>query len=96
MSLKKEEYTQKMQAQVKELSAKIEQWQAKADQAEAHAKMEYQKHLEALREKEAVLRAKVQEAQQSKDEAWETLKSGVDRAWNDLKTAIQETATKFK
>ncbi|MDO9116565.1 MAG: hypothetical protein Q7U39_01290 [Nitrospira sp.] len=77
-----------MEAQLREWSARIGQWKAKADQAEAGAKIEYDKQINEVRAKVDAAEVKLHELKASSGDAWETLKGGVERAWTDLKTAV--------
>lgn len=40
--------------------------------------------------------AKLNELKASPGDAWEALKGGVERAWVDLKTAVDGTVSKFE
>jgi len=91
-----EEYVEKMKAQVAELTAKIDLWKAKADKAEASAKIEFHQQLDALRHKRDAIQAKVTDLQTAGEGAWESLKSGVEQSWNDLKRAADDAAAKFR
>lgn len=92
----KEAYHEQLDAQLREWSAKLDQLKAKADGAEAAAKVEYYKQIESIKAKADVAQAKLKELNESSGEAWESLKGGVERAWTDFKTAIEEAAGKFK
>jgi uncharacterized coiled-coil DUF342 family protein len=92
----KEAYHEKLEAQLREWNAKLDQLKARADGAEASVKLEYYKQIESIKAKADVLQAKLKELQESSGEAWESLKGGVERAWTDFKTAIEEATGKFK
>ena len=92
----KDEYKARIDAQLKEWSAKIAEMKAKADVAEANIKAEYQKQVELLRIKKAETQAKLEELKKTGDDAWETIKAGLDHAAHDLKTAINNAVSKFK
>lgn len=92
----KEAYHEQLDAQLREWRAKLDQLKAKADGAEAAAKVEYYKQIESIKEKADVAQARLKELNESSGEAWESLKGGVERAWTDFKTAIEEAAGKFK
>ena len=92
----KEEYFQKAQAQLNEWSAKIDQLKAKADKADAQAKIDYRKQLDAIRVKQEAAQAKLNQLRAAGEGAWESLKSGADTAWDDLKAAYENAVSHFK
>ena len=92
----KDEYKARIDAQLKEWSARIAELKAKADAAEAGLKAEYLQQVETLRLKKEETQAKFEELKKTGDEAWETLKAGMEHAASDLKTAINNAAAKFK
>jgi predicted RNase H-like nuclease (RuvC/YqgF family) len=92
----KEAYEQKLEAQLREWKAKIDQLQAKADQAQADAKIDYNKHVRELRTKQSAAEQKLQALRQSGAGAWEDMKAGLDKAWNDLRHAVDSATTRFK
>jgi chromosome segregation ATPase len=95
MSLQ-EAYREKMEAQLREWEADIARLQAKADQAKAEAKIEYYQQIEALRTKKAVAHQKLQELQETSEDAWEELKAGIENTWDDLRHAVTNALAKFK
>lgn len=92
----KDEFKARIDAQLKEWSARIAELKFKADVAEASVKAEYQKQVEALSLKKEETQAKLEELKKTSDEAWETIKVGVEHAAQDLKTAINNAMSKFK
>jgi uncharacterized coiled-coil DUF342 family protein len=93
---KKEEYIDKMAAQLKEWSAGIDELETRVGTAKAGVKEGYEKRIHELKEKRDAVTRKLQETRKSSDDAWETLKAGVDHAWKDLKDAITAAREKFK
>lgn len=89
----KEAYLANREAEFKEWDAEIMQLVANAEQAPAHFDL---KHLESLGRKQAVVREKLQELKQANGAAWETVKIGLENAWNDLKGGLPSTAAKYK
>ena len=92
----KEAYLANREAELKEWDAKIMQLEAKAEQAEAQVKIHYYEQLESLRTKQTSVRDKLHELKQSSGAAWETVKIGLENAWNDLKGGLTSAAAKFK
>jgi vacuolar-type H+-ATPase subunit I/STV1 len=74
----KEEYEQKLQAQLNEWSAEINKLKAKADGAEADAQLEYYKKIEGLQAMQESVNNKLAELKDASDDAWVDLKAGID------------------
>ncbi len=92
----KEAYKSKMDAQLKEWSTKIAQLKSKAEVAETTIKAECLRQVDTLRVKSEEVHAKLEELKKTGDEAWDTLKSGVEKAASELKDAINNAVSKFK
>ncbi len=91
----KDVYKDKLDEQLKEWSIKIADLKIKAELAEANLRVEYIKQVEMLRVKKEEAEIKLDELKKAGDDAWETLKSGVDKAASELKYAINSAISKF-
>ena len=92
----KDVYKAKRDKQLKEWSINISELKGKAELAEANVKVEYLKQVEALRAGKEDTQAKLEELKQAGDDAWETLKAGVEKAASELKESINSAVSKFK
>lgn len=92
----KETYQEKMEAQLREWSARLDQLKAKADGAEADARIESYKLIDGVRTKVDVAQTKLRELKASSEEAWDSLKRGVEHTWTDLKIAIEAAVSKLE
>jgi uncharacterized coiled-coil DUF342 family protein len=92
----REEYIDKLAAQLKEWSAKIDDLQSKAHVAKADAKTEYENQIRQLKIKRDAATQKLQELKGASNEAWDTLKAGAETAWADLEKAFAAAKEKFK
>jgi uncharacterized coiled-coil DUF342 family protein len=92
----KEAYKSKMDAQLKEWSIKIAQLKSKAEVAETTIKAECLRQVDTLRVKSEEAHAKLEELKKAGDEAWDTLKAGLEKAASELKDAINNVVSKFK
>jgi uncharacterized coiled-coil DUF342 family protein len=93
---KKEEYIQKLDAQLREWSVKIDELKAKADKAKGDIKIEYARQTEALDAKREAARKNLRELREAGGQAWEELKAGAEKAWHELKTSLDNVVDKFK
>jgi hypothetical protein len=96
MTDKRKAYEEKLDAQINELNAQLALIKAKADKAKAEAKVEYYTTIEALQLKRDAARAKLHELKASDDDAWADLKTGAEKAWDEVKSAFHTAAAKFK
>lgn len=92
----KELYQQKRQAQLDEWKAEVDKLKAKASGASADAQLELNREIEALEGRIEQGRAKIAELAEASDDAWESIKDGVESAWDSMKSAFSDAAAKFK
>jgi septal ring factor EnvC (AmiA/AmiB activator) len=93
---KKELYKQKMQAQLDEWEAEVEMYKAKASGANANVQLELNKELNALKENIEQGKTKLAELADTSEDSWESIKVGVDSAWDSLRAAVSDAKAKFK
>ena len=93
---KKEEYIQKLDAQLREWSTKIDELNAKAEKAKGDIKTEYTRQLEALKALQESAVKRLAEMTEASGQAWEELKVGAEKAWYELKSSLDNAIAKFK
>jgi DNA repair exonuclease SbcCD ATPase subunit len=87
-----QELRRNIQAELTALEPEIEALKAKAGQAEADAK----KLINELKTRRKVLKEKLSELKHASGGAWEDVKTGATRAWDELRPALQSAISKFK
>jgi hypothetical protein len=92
----KELYRQKKQAQLDEWKAEVDKLKAKASGASADAQLELNKHIRTLETRIEENKAKLSELAKAGEDAWESIKDGVESAWDSMKSAVSDAARKFK
>ena len=92
----KQAFQQKLEAHLAEWDAKLEQLRAKAKEAKADIRAEFEIQLEALTSKRAVAQEKLRELRQHGEWAWEDVKGGTDKAWKEMRDAIDRAASRLK
>ena len=92
----RELYQQKMQAQLDEWKAEIDKLRAKASGASADAQLDINRQIKSLERNIEVGRAKLSEIASAGEDAWESIREGVESAWDSLKSAATDAAAKFK
>ncbi|MBN2034231.1 MAG: coiled coil domain-containing protein [Deltaproteobacteria bacterium] len=96
MNDKRKAYEEKLDTQLKEWEAEIAVLKAKAESAKSDAKIDYYKTIEALEYKQDKAKTKFQELKSSGDEAWEAVKGGAEKTWDEVKAAYHDAVSKFK
>ncbi len=92
----KELHQQKKQAQLDEWQAEVDRLKAKASQASADAQLELNKQIDLLKGQIEEGKAKLAQVAESSDDAWASIKDGVESAWDTLKAAFSDAVDKFK
>jgi len=91
MSIEKA-YADKLEAQLKEWGAQLELLKAKAAKAGADAKVAYERQLSDWQYKHNAAADKLKELRSAGNERMQGLKIGVEKAWTDLKSAVDQYA----
>ncbi|HAM52786.1 MAG TPA: hypothetical protein DCP92_19600 [Nitrospiraceae bacterium] len=92
----REEYIDKLAAQLKEWSASVDELESNARAAKANVKNEYEKQIRQMKDKRDTAFQKLQELKGASTDAWDTLKAGSEAAWADLKNAVAAAKERFK
>jgi len=85
-------YESNLEAQLALWRAEIDELQAKARHAEAGAKAQYDKRLEHLQLTHAEAAERLRSLQDAPDEAWESVKTGTEKAWMAFRTMFHASA----
>lgn len=93
---KRSAYQEKRQAQLDELAARLDLWEAKARKSKAEARIRYAEEIGKLRGKLETARLKLSLLQDSGEAAWEDVRSGVEAAMQDLRSAFKRASSRFE
>lgn len=93
---KKEEYIDKLAAQLKDWSATIDKLASKTELLAGEQKVKLLEQLEELRTKRLDAQVKLNQLRESTGESWKTLEQGMEKAWGDMKEAMHKASEKFK
>ena len=93
---KREDYVDKLAAQLKVWSAEIDVLKAKAVKETVEVRIAIHKEVEMLNKKMQDVQKKLQEIGKKTGDAWESLAEGTNKAWNDLREAVHQAGEKFK
>jgi glutamyl-tRNA reductase len=78
----KEEYQKEMEARLGEIEGQIEELMAQATRSD------YDEYLTDLRTQQESAKAKLAELEEARGEAWQDLKSQLDKAVSDIQNAL--------
>jgi uncharacterized protein YaaN involved in tellurite resistance len=87
---KTQENVGKLESQLKQWGARLDEFVAKTDKAGTTARIDNRKRIDDLRAKYQAAESKLDEVRTAGSEKWETLKTGVERAWNELDVAFKK------
>lgn len=88
-------FINKMKDKLDLLDAKISVMEAKTDKTKAEAKAEINNKINDLKVKRLEAQKKLDEIRNSSDEAWESLKEGIENAYEDLNKFVTSAASKI-
>jgi len=93
---KREEYRERLEAQLKEWKAKIETLEVRGAKFTAETKTDLMREIEELRRKKGIVKDKWNELQKAGGDSWDTMKEGVEKVAADLKHAMERVLSRFK
>ncbi|MCC5899399.1 MAG: hypothetical protein EA395_02995, partial [Phormidium sp. GEM2.Bin31] len=91
----RKEYQGKMETQLQEWGAKIDELQAKAEQAGGDAKDDLNQRIDNLKSKRDDMQKHLADLKSASDDAWSSLKSGFQNAWDEFSRSVEEAKSKF-
>ena len=92
----KEAYRQKLEAQLAEWDARLDVLNAQARKASADARIDYENELQGLKRQRERARETLAELGRRSETAWEDVKVGAERAWDEMGKALDKVAARFK
>lgn len=93
---KKEEYMEKLGAQLRAWGERIDVFAEKAEHEALEHKTKLLREIEEFKARSLEAQLKLKQMKETTGGAWETLVAGMDRAWADMKEAIHQIAEKFR
>ena len=92
---KRDEYVEKMKAQLDQWNADVAKWEVKTREARAEARAEYEKGLEAFRQQRERAMPELRKVQTAAGDAWMELARGADEAWARMREAFDKASSRF-
>jgi len=93
---KRDEYVEKMKAQLDQWNGEIAKWEAKASEAQAEARVEFDKRLEAVRQQREQALYQMRLMQSAAGDAWMDMVRGTDQAWASMREAVEKASSHFR
>lgn len=92
---KRDEYIEKLKAQLDAWNAEVIKWEAKAKSAQADVRTEYEKQLEVIRRQRSQAMERMRQVQAASGDAWLDLVRGADEAWSKMREAFEKARSHF-
>jgi tRNA uridine 5-carbamoylmethylation protein Kti12 len=92
---KRDEYVDKLKAQLDQLNTEVTKWEAKAQKAQANARVEYDKQLKEVRRHRDQALEQMKKVQAATGDAWIDLVRGADEAWAKMREALEKARSHF-
>lgn len=89
-------YQQKKQAQLDEWKAKVDLLRAKASHLSSDIQIKMIEHIKILERKTEEAAEKLSMLKNSGEDAWGSIKEGIDSAWSSMKSTFDDVTAKFK
>ena len=93
---KRTEYVEKLSAQMVEWDSQIYLLKDKAKSASPGMKFEYSNAVVLLQLKRDEAAAKLQGISAASDDEWEDLKTGTEKAWDEVRSILHDAVMKIK
>ena len=92
----RDEYVEKMKTQLDQWNAEIAKWEVKSREAQAEARAEYDKRLEALKQHRDQAMYQMKLLQAAAGGAWVDMMRGTDEAWARMREAFDKASSHFR
>ncbi len=91
----RDEYVQKLKAQIDEWNAEAARWEERARQAQGGIKTEYERQLETFREKSKQATAELARLQHASADAWLEMMRAADASMKGMQEAFDRARRSF-
>lgn len=96
MSQSRDEYVEKVKAQLDRWNAEIDKLEARVRAVQADHKAEMEKQIADLRARRNQAIEKMKEAQQSSDAAFDEMRDGFEKAWKEVSLSFDRAMSYFR
>jgi hypothetical protein len=92
----RDEYIEKMKTQLDQWNGEIARWEARAKDAQAEARVDFDKRLEAVRQQREDALYQLRLMQSAAGDAWMDMMKGTDEAWARMREAFDKASSHFR
>lgn len=92
----KEAYQKKLEAQLTEWDRQLDQLMVKVKKAGVEARTKVEDELAGLKSKRVAVQKRLDELRNHGEDAWEDLKGGIEKAWDDISDTLGKVVARFK
>lgn len=92
----RDDYIEKLKAQLDHWNAEVTKWEAQAKGAKAEAQVRYAKELDVLRAQRELARYNLKLLEGASATAWVELRKGADEAWDRMQAAVAAARAHFE
>jgi hypothetical protein len=92
----RDEYVEKMKAQLDIWNAELSKWEAKAKSAQADMKPQIDRQVELVKQHRENAMYQMKLFQGAAGEAWVEIAKGADEAWASMREAFEKASSHFK
>jgi len=93
---KRDEYVEKLKAQLDQWNAEVAKYEAKARETQAGMRIEMDKQLETFRHQRDHALEQLRQVQSASGDAWVDLMRGADDAWAKMREAFERARSHFQ
>ncbi len=94
--MNKAAYKQKIEAELELAQAKVAELKARAKLKVADTRIDYDQQIREIEKRADLVRAKLKELGHASEEAWGSLREGVETSWAAMSSAVKDAISKFK
>jgi hypothetical protein len=92
----RDEYIEKLKAQLDQWNAEVAKWEARSKSAQAGMRADYERQLAAFRHQRDQAMEQMRLVQAASGDAWVDLVRGADDAWTKMREAFEKTRSHFQ
>ena len=92
----RQKFQRQLSTQLKDWDAKVDDWMAMAGKAKAKTRTEMQKQLDTFAAQRTAAEQKLAELRAQSGDAWEDMKDGAEKTWQEMRTTVDRIAARFK
>lgn len=91
----KDEFRRKLEADIDSAESQLADLATRVDSLADDVKSKYNEEADALKRHIAAGRTRLHEIGEAGDDAWESLRDGAEKAWNEMNSAVRNAIDKF-